>query len=497
MKDARIALVLLFVFLLGACAADKDYSSESFNSQFNKMTEESDVVELCRDFLSHADSIEVLRTVQSTWEDFDAEAVRTFCQTLAEKNTRSAVYQYLYGRMVENPIERITIGRKIIELDPQWPYGYRLILATYTTELFNKVNRPDSGEYTDELALMLPSDEKYFQQLVDLEPGQGYPRQFMFGYQEYKHNFDNALTLLQEGEAAGADWADERAFAVLYVHMDDMEKARAAVEKFADKLITAGWPAEERDSYVERFYTSALTSAGAYQKAVDYVKGQKGYKRDQGKLYDLACYYSRLGDKDNAFKYLNQSATQGWDQIVFAQEDKDLANLVDDPRWEEVIAAFQANWDKGKDERKQAALAAKVDLEAPDWALPDVDGDTVRLVDLRGFVVVLDFWATWCSPCRMAMPMIDDFVRNHAAEDVRVFSVNVWEGGKFKPAKFMKDNDYAMTLIYGDKALTDAYYVEGIPHLVVIDREGHQRYIGSGVHQGLEEQLIWWTEDLL
>jgi thiol-disulfide isomerase/thioredoxin len=158
-----------------------------------------------------------------------------------------------------------------------------------------------------------------------------------------------------------------------------------------------------------------------------------------------------------------------------------------------VIAA---NWERGRDLRREKALGKEIDKEAPDWSLPDAEGNLVALADLRGKIVVLDFWATWCGPCTVSMPMIDEFVRKHADSDVVVFSVDVWEKGKSAPLKYMRKNDFSMTLLYGNDELTQAYEVEGIPHLCVIDRNGRIRFAESGVSEELLENLIIWTESL-
>ena len=169
-----------------------------------------------------------------------------------------------------------------------------------------------------------------------------------------------------------------------------------------------------------------------------------------------------------------------------------------DPRWANILTAVKKNWDDGADDRKKEALAAKLSEPAPDWSLVDAKGDTVALANLRGQVVILDFWATWCGPCRMAMPLINEFTHEQAGKDVKVFSINVWENGRGNPEEFMKENEYSMILLYGTDSTAADYGVRGIPFLCVIDQEGNIRYKeNQGFHEGLKENLTWWTEDLL
>ncbi|MEW5995028.1 MAG: TlpA disulfide reductase family protein, partial [Candidatus Zixiibacteriota bacterium] len=93
--------------------------------------------------------------------------------------------------------------------------------------------------------------------------------------------------------------------------------------------------------------------------------------------------------------------------------------------------------------------------------------------------------------------VVNEFTKNHANDNVRVFSINVWERGKSPARRFMDKNNYAMTLLYGNDELAKAYGVEGIPHLCVIDKNGNIRYVEKGFTDGLDEKLVWWTEDCL
>ena len=96
----------------------------------------------------------------------------------------------------------------------------------------------------------------------------------------------------------------------------------------------------------------------------------------------------------------------------------------------------------------------------------------------------------------MAMPVLDDFTKNRKPDDVLVFSVNIWDKGIDNPANFMKDNDYAMTLLYAPDELSKEYQFDGIPHICVIDKEGKIRYRHVGYSDALNESLDIWATDL-
>ncbi|HOA06072.1 MAG TPA: TlpA disulfide reductase family protein [Candidatus Fermentibacter daniensis] len=119
-----------------------------------------------------------------------------------------------------------------------------------------------------------------------------------------------------------------------------------------------------------------------------------------------------------------------------------------------------------------------VGCPAPDWTLATPDGTAVTLSELEGNVVVLDFWATWCGPCAMAMPGMQALSEEFQDEPVRIIGVNVWEDGD--PAAFMSDNGYTYQLVLGGDQVAEEYLVTGIPTFYVIGKDGRIAYSSRG-----------------
>lgn len=116
------------------------------------------------------------------------------------------------------------------------------------------------------------------------------------------------------------------------------------------------------------------------------------------------------------------------------------------------------------------ARSTLVGKPAPDFALMDSAGEPVKLQSLTGNVVVLDFWATWCGPCKAAMPEVQKLHERFQGRPVRVFGVNCWESGD--AAGYMTKNKFTYGLLLSGDEVAKAYGVSGIPTFVVIGVDG-------------------------
>jgi thiol-disulfide isomerase/thioredoxin len=130
---------------------------------------------------------------------------------------------------------------------------------------------------------------------------------------------------------------------------------------------------------------------------------------------------------------------------------------------------------------------ALVGKEAPDFTLNDLAGKPVAMKDQQGSVVVLDFWATWCGPCRESLPGLNKIGKELAPKGLKVFAVDLEEPkDTIQPvaAKLIPD----LTVLLDEKSDTaKAYGVSGIPQTVVIGKDGKVRkvFVGSGNEAGI------------
>lgn len=132
----------------------------------------------------------------------------------------------------------------------------------------------------------------------------------------------------------------------------------------------------------------------------------------------------------------------------------------------------------------------RVGSPAPDFQVPRLDGSTVRLQALRGQPVWINFWATWCTPCREEMPDLVEVARSSQSEGVVMLAIDVAEQpGDVKA--FLKDGGYESLPVALDRTgdVSSAYRVYGFPTHVFIDRQGIVRKINVGAMSAADMRL--------
>ena len=118
-----------------------------------------------------------------------------------------------------------------------------------------------------------------------------------------------------------------------------------------------------------------------------------------------------------------------------------------------------------------------------DFSLPlaSAPGETVRLSSLKGKVVFLNFWATWCPPCRVEMPSMEALYNKYKERGLEILAVNCGESAE-EVTSFMRNNNFTFpTVLDSDNRMSNIYGIQGIPTSFLIDREGYivARLVGS------------------
>ena len=130
---------------------------------------------------------------------------------------------------------------------------------------------------------------------------------------------------------------------------------------------------------------------------------------------------------------------------------------------------------------------------APDFVLKDVYGKEVRLSDFRGKIVVLNFWATWCGPCRKEMPDFIELQKEYGNDGLQFIGIALDQEGADKVRPFVERNKISYPILIGNNEIADKYGgMNAIPVTFLIDRKGMIRnhYIGMRQKSDLEEMAL-------
>ena len=129
---------------------------------------------------------------------------------------------------------------------------------------------------------------------------------------------------------------------------------------------------------------------------------------------------------------------------------------------------------------------------APDFALLDASGNPVRLSDFRGKVVLLNFWATWCPPCRIEIPWFDEFQQTHADRGLVVLGVSMDDDGWNAVKPYIESHGIKYRMVVGNDEIARLYGgLDAVPTTFILDRSGRiaATYAGLTTRQVFESSL--------
>jgi peroxiredoxin len=148
--------------------------------------------------------------------------------------------------------------------------------------------------------------------------------------------------------------------------------------------------------------------------------------------------------------------------------------------------------------RQTAASAADtaVDLNtsitvAPDFTLTDINGKPLHFDDLRGKVVLLDFWATWCGPCRVEIPWFVDLYARYHQQGLEVVGVSMDTGQLEAVRSFAAEFKMNYPIVIGNEGLADKFGVFGLPTTLIVGRDGKivDRHVGLVSRDAFEKDI--------
>jgi thiol-disulfide isomerase/thioredoxin len=159
---------------------------------------------------------------------------------------------------------------------------------------------------------------------------------------------------------------------------------------------------------------------------------------------------------DNLSEYLDKGPGIGIEDLI----DTYLAETKDIEKKKEIV------------DKRDAWAPITPGLTAPSWTLPTIDGENLSLSDLKGKYVYIDFWATWCGPCKAEIPHYRELVKDYAGRNIVFVSVSV-DKDKDAWEKMVNEEKYDWIQLHDSINMNGDYLVEYIPSFIFIDPEGN------------------------
>ncbi len=336
----------------------------------------------------------------------------------------------------------------------------------------------------------------YGTKALEIAPDLAYAHEALAFYHMQNKEFDQAI--------ASATIANEiypSSFAAIYILLncyDALERGEeglALLEEFASSQpLHSG-----AIYYLEKRYRDS----DQLEKIVDFKRVAAISDPDDGyNFIELASIFSELDQKDSLLAALEHAVDNDFMDINYAKMalgDEGFASISGDRRFQSLQVRMKKMLVDSRPERREEALKDKLDIVAPEVIAIDLKGNEVSLADLRGEIIILDFWATWCGPCKMTVPRLIDYYETNP--DAKLISLNVWErptGDERRDlvSDFTKEEGMKWNIWLGENTDADAFEVTGIPTFLVIDRDGLIRYRIVGYIPFLDEVLGWMVEDV-
>jgi peroxiredoxin len=162
-----------------------------------------------------------------------------------------------------------------------------------------------------------------------------------------------------------------------------------------------------------------------------------------------------------------------------------------------LLAALSLYADAPYADAPHAASAPSIGDAAPDFALRSLSGQNVRLSEHLGEVVVLNFWGTWCGPCRQEMPRLDEIYKKYRRAGLVLLSVNLDDDSE-RAGEMAKTLEVSYPVLLDQhKEVARAFDVGTLPVTVLIDRAGVVRYMSGGYKPGYEKRYTERLRELL
>jgi peroxiredoxin len=326
-------------------------------------------------------------------------------------------------------------------------------------------------------------------------------------YKQYKKELINTTDLIGSFNSVAYDWA------VAGKHLPEAEE----LSKETIDSVTAhiNHPISKNFLTADEFKADNMQRLDSYTDTYAYILFKEG-KNYTGALKLEAPIWER--------NQLDADVTQHYALLLMVNDDYTKATAIleatiksgkETPGLSEALKKsyqHKNGSDKGFDtyvaqlnevssqKAKEALAKEMINIPAPAFILKDLDGNPVSLASLKGKTVIVDFWATWCGPCKASMPGMQIAVNKYKSDpNIKFLFIDTWENGDDylpKVKKFIGDNKYTFDVLVDEKDKTGAqakvisqFKVDGIPTKFIIDKNGNIRFKHVG-YDGSDDAVV-------
>lgn len=355
--------------------------------------------------------------------------------------------------------------------------------------------------------------------LTKFEPKSGLEALFLSSYIRVKQ-YNKAAAFLEKYPNVSPNLYNSLAWGMI-TNGEQLERAVAIAKEGLDRAsridasLRLAYLTQTHDQFVEnvRYLRGMIadTYGEGLMKLQRYAEAEKileeSYALLNGDDEDnnarvIECYIKNgKNDKASEIAYASVEKGKANDKIIELYKTAFTAVKGSSVGFDSVLAAAKS--------KSIALLKAKLKKEAIDepsidFELKSLDGAVVKLSELKGKVVVLDFWATWCGPCISSFPTLQKVYDKYKDNpNIKILAINTWE--RVKPEEreqhvknFIEKNKYTFPVVF-DTDIVSKYGVEGIPTKFIIDQNGRIRFkdVGFGGAQEMEDKMNLQFEMLL
>jgi thiol-disulfide isomerase/thioredoxin len=249
-------------------------------------------------------------------------------------------------------------------------------------------------------------------------------------------------------------------------------------------------------------YATGLFKQKQYDSAFVYV--QKAFNDRSDRVPSISQTYAEillaLGRDKEAFEKADEIVRTGYAEKRLKEIHKSLYEKLNPG-----AKPYEAFMKDVEDDVTQKVIAnlknTMISKPCPAFVLKDVDGNTVNMESLKGKVVVLDFWATWCGPCKKSFPAMQMAVNKYKDNpDVKFLFIHTWEKGEGDATaaakKYITDNGYTFQILMdlkdaqtGNNNVVESFGITGIPTKFIVDKNGNIRFRVTGF-SGSNESVV-------